>query len=79
MRVPRFCNAGVLLLLSTGVFPWYKAKVGRKLLRGRKPPEVPYFATEGQGGMVFYPYETAPAYFLGPFAWRIVFQFFTLR
>ena len=59
MRVPRFCDAGVPLLLSAGVFPWYKAQVGRKLLRGRKPPEVPYFATEGQGGMVFYPYETA--------------------
>lgn len=62
MGIPRFCNAGMLLLLSAGVFPRYKAEVGRKLLRGRKPPEVPYFTTEGQGGMILYPYETAPLF-----------------
>lgn len=54
MGVPRFCNACMLLLFSAGVFPRYKAEVGRELLCRRKPLEVPYFATEGQGGMVFY-------------------------
>ena len=59
MGIPRFCDAGMLLLFPTGVFPRHKAEVGRKLLRGRKPPEVPYFTTDGQGGMILYPYETA--------------------
>ena len=70
MGVPRFCNAGMLLLFSAGVFPRYKAEVGRKLLRGREPPEVPYFATEGQGGMIFYPYKATQLFYwiLVPFA-----------
>ena len=48
MRIAGFCNTGILLLITTGAFSRHQSKIGRKLLRSRKPPEVSYLNTERQ-------------------------------